>query len=302
MGLLWFKKRKQSELVETLKKKHYPLKIVLFILGTFISAVSFNLFYVPNNFVTGGVTGLSIVFNYLTKIPVSSLVFFGNLIMIGIGFIFLGGKKTAISAIGSMLYTLFIIITADISSVINFSFDNTLFYALAAGLCGGFGEALVYRLGYSTGGTSIIGLIIADKTKKPVGKAMRYISFAIIALGGFIFGYTMIMYALIIVTISTFIVDKMTIGISDSKMFFVRTNKEKEVSEFIMQVIESGVTEFETKGGFSGEHQHMLMCVVSTDKYTFLTSAIKEIDKDAFIVVSDCYEVLGGTKRNKLPI
>lgn len=298
----WFRKYKQSEVVETIRKKNYPLKLLLFVLGAFISAVSVNLFYVPNNFVTGGVTGLGIVVNKLYGMNVSTFVFFSNLMLIGVGLIFLGGKKVAGSIAGAALYTIFLFLTEDIASWINFSFDNTLLYALAAGICGGFGEAIVYKLGYSTGGTSILGLIISERTKKPVGKVMRTISFVIIALGGFTFGYTMIMYALIIVTISTFMIDRMMLGISDSKMFVIQTTKEDEVSSFIMGEIHSGVTEYDIKGGFSGKKKKMLMCVVPTEKYSYLKSAIKEIDENAFIIVSDCYEVLGGTKRKKLPI
>lgn len=298
----WFRKYKQSEVVETIRKKNYPLKLLLFVLGAFISAVSVNLFYVPNNFVTGGVTGLGIVVNKLYGMNVSTFVFFSNLMLIGVGLIFLGGKKVAGSIAGAALYTIFLFLTEDIASWINFSFDNTLLYALAAGICGGFGEAIVYKLGYSSGGTSILGLIISERTKKPVGKMMRTISFVIIALGGFTFGYTMIMYALIIVTISTFMIDRMMLGISDSKMFAIQTTKEDEVSSFIMGEIHSGVTEYDIKGGFSGKKKKMLMCVVPTEKYSYLKSAIKEIDENAFIIVSDCYEVLGGTKRKKLPI
>ena len=108
------------------------------------------------------------------------------------------------------------------------------------------------------------------------------------------------MYSLIIMVISTSIVDKMLIGISDSKTFFIHTTKEDEVKDFILKIIESGVTEFDTKGAYSRKRRKMLMCVVPTEKYTLLKNAIHEIDSDAFIVVSDCYEVLGRTKRKKL--
>ena len=131
---------------------------------------------------------------------------------------------------------------------------------------------------------------------------MRIISITVILIGGFTFGYTSIMYAIIIVSISTFMIDKVTLGISDSKMFIVQTRKPEEIKEFIMQVIQSGVTEYAVKGGYSSLKREMLMCVVPTEKYTYLKSAIKEIDKDAFIIVTDCYEVLGGTKRKKLTI
>ena len=83
-------------------------------------------------------------------------------------------------------------------------------------------------------------------------------------------------------------------------MFFIHTDKEEEVKDFILKIIESGVTEFDIHGAFSHKKKKMLMCVVPTERYSLLKSAIQEVDPDAFIVVSDCYEVLGGTERKKL--
>lgn len=302
MGWLKRQREKQSELFNSIKKKNMTRTIIFMLVGSFLSAASVNLFFVPNNFVTGGVTGLGIVANELTGMNVATFVFFGNVFMIGLGLIFLGSDKIIGSIFGSLLYSLFLFLTEDIAIWLNFSFDNILLYALAAGIVNGFAEALVYKIGYSTGGTSILGLIIAEKAKKPIGKVMRIISITIILVGGFTFGYTMVMYAIIIASISTFMIDKVTLGISDSKMFMVQTKKTEEVKEFIMQVIQSGVTEYTIKGGYSSFKKDMLMCVVPTEKYTYLKSAIKDIDKDAFIIVTDCYEVLGGTKRKKLTI
>ncbi len=302
MGWLSRQRQRRNELFNSIKKKNLIKTSILLVFGSFLSAASVNLFFVPNNFVTGGVTGLGIIANELLGMSVSTFVFFGNLFMIGLGLIFLGGKKIIGSIFGALLYSLFLFLTEDIAIWLNFSFDNILLYALAAGIVNGFAEAIVYKIGYSTGGTSILGLIIADRIKKPIGKIMRAISITIILLGGYIFGYTMVMYAIIIVSISTFMIDKVTLGISDSKMFMVQTSKVDEVKEFILQVVQSGVTEYVVRGGFSGSKKDMLMCVVPTEKYTYLKSAIKEIDHDAFIIVSDCYEVLGGTKRKKLTI
>ena len=108
------------------------------------------------------------------------------------------------------------------------------------------------------------------------------------------------MYSILITFMSTYLVDKILIGISASKTFFIQTNKIDEVKSFIIDVIESGVTELDSHGAFSHKKKRMLMCVVSTERYSLLKNAIKEIDPDAFIVVSDCYEVLGGTKRQLL--
>ena len=223
-----------------------------------------------------------------------------NLICITVSFFTLGFKDSLMSAVGALIYTLFLYATEGIPHLINFSFDNILLYVLAAGVCGGFGESLVYKAGFNTGGNSILALIIQKYKKMPLGKILRCIAFIIIGIGGIVFGYTSIMYGIIISFISTYIVDKVLIGISDSKMFYIQTSKEEEVVAFILDIIESGVTELYSKGAYTSKRQKILMCVVPTEKYSFLKSAIKEIDNSAFIVVSDCYEVLGGTKKEKI--
>lgn len=297
-----FKKINSREVKDKLIKKEAAKRSLLFVIGALISALSFNLFYVANNFVGGGLGGVAIILNKLFSLNSTAVIMIGNLIFIIISIFTLGFRKSLMSIIGAGVYTAFVYVTEDIPSLINFTFDDVLLYVLAAGVVGGFGEGLVYLAGFNTGGTSIIAEIIVHFTKKPLGQVLRYISYIVVIAGGFTFGYTSIMYSLIISTISTMIVDKILIGISDSKTFFIQTSKEDEVTDFILTIIESGVTEFSSKGAFTHKRKTMLMCVVPTEKYPLLKSAIKEIDPDAFIVVSDCYEVLGGTKRKKLEL
>lgn len=296
----WFRKRKREKIKDNLLKKNIVWKTILFVIGAFISAISFNLFYVPNNFVTGGLGGISLIINNFIEADVSLILLIGNAIFILCSIFVLGFKDSLLSIVGALTYTLFVYATENISEAINFSFDNILLYVLAAGVCGGFGESLVYKSGFNTGGTSIIALIIKNYKKIPLGKILRIISIIIVCIGGFIFGYTAIMYSIIIITISTYLVDKILIGISDSKTFFIQTEETETVKDYILTVIESGITEFDTKGAYTNKKKKMLMCVVPTEKYSYLKSAIQEIDPHAFIIVSDCYEVYGGTKRKKL--
>ena len=296
-----FKRRDTSKITGVVLQKDAMKKAFLFVMGCLISSLSYNLFSVPNNFVDGGLGGVSIVVtHFFPSIDPRLTILVGNAILVFVMLFVLGKQKSLMSIVGAVTYTLFVYLTKDFPALINFSFDNVLLYVLAAGVVGGFGEALVYKTGFNTGGNSIVALIIQKYCKKPLGVILRYIAIVVVIGGGLAYGYTSIMYSIIIICISTYLVDKMMIGISDSKMFYIHTNCEKEVKEFIINVIESGVTEFESHGAFSHKKKKMLMCVVPTDKYSLLRSAIKEIDPDAFIVVSDCYEVLGGTKKKRL--
>lgn len=298
----WLIKRKTEKTKADLLHKQILRRTALFVIGAFISALSFNLFFVPNNFVSGGLGGIAIILNNFITLDTTMVIIIGNALFIILSIIILGFKESIMSIVGAAVFTLFVFATESIPHQINFYFDDMLLYVLAAGVVGGFGESLVYKAGFNTGGTSIIALIIQKYKKEPLGKILRIFSVIIILVGGITFGYTAIMYSLIISAISTYLVDRIMIGISDSKTFFIQTSKEEEVKDFILRIIESGVTEFDTKGAFSHLRKKMLMCVVPTEKYSFLKSAIREIDSNAFIVVSDCYEVYGGTKRKKMSL
>ena len=302
MGLIKLFKRKinSEEIERKVIDKSAATRSFLFIIGSLISALSFNLFYVPNNFVGGGLGGVAIILNKLCTIDSTLVILVGNIIFVLVSIFTLGFRQSLMSILGASVNTAFVYFTSDFPELINFSFDNVLLYLIAGGLVGGFGESLVYKSGFNTGGTAIIARVIEHYSKKPIGSILRIISYTIILCGGVVMGYTSVMYSLILTVISTNLVDRMLIGINHSKTFFIQTNKVEEVTDFILNIIHSGVTEFESKGSFTNKKNTMLMCVVPREKYALLKSAIKEIDENAFIVVSDCYEVLGGTKKGTL--
>lgn len=304
---MWlFRKKKKKENCKEIEnkaiKKKLLIKSFIFVVGTFLSAVSFNLFYLPYNFVSGGLGGVAVILNKFVPVNSAVVMLIGNTIFSIISIYTLGFKKSLMGIIGSSVYTLFVYATQSIPELIHFSFDDVLLYVLAAGIVGGFGESLVYKVGFNTGGTSIIAEVISHYTKQPIGKILRYMSYTVIAAGGFAFGYTAIMYSIIITTLSTSMVDKILIGIGDSKIFYINTSKEDEIKDFIINIIECGVTELASKGGYLHKKNITLMCVVPTEKYSLLKSAIKEIDPDAFIIVNDCYETIGGTKRKLIEL
>ena len=88
--------------------------------------------------------------------------------------------------------------------------------------------------------------------------------------------------------------DKVILGISDSKAFYIITDHEAEIKEYILKYLNHGVTVFNAKGGYLKEKQTVLMCVLPTKDYYRLKEGIHEIDDDAFFVVTDAYEVFGG--------
>ena len=154
MGLV--KKKNKKNNAKLIINKSAAKNSVLFAIGCLISALSFNLFFVPNNFVGGGLSGLAIVINNaFPSVEVNSIILVGNVLLVLFSILTLGFRESLMSVIGAMFYTVFVYLTEFFPAMINFSFDNVLLYVLAAGVVSGFGEALVYKSGFNTGGTSI---------------------------------------------------------------------------------------------------------------------------------------------------
>lgn len=292
-----------KEIIKKVTKKNFWLRFVISVFAMFLLALNYNIFLVHNNLVIGGTSGLAIILNHLFGISLSLMILLFNIVLVIISYLTLGKEQTRRTIIGSLLYPLFVEITIPLANYLNpyTSFDNILLTILVAALIYGFATGVIYKTGYTTGGTDIIMQIVNKYFHIPTGKASLFVNGIIVGVAGLIFGIPKMLYAIIIIVINTILVDKILIGISDSKMFFIYTRKEKEVADFIINEINAGYTILTTEGGYSKTKRKMLMCVVPTRDYFLFKESVLEIDKDAFFVISDCYEVSGGVKRSNLP-
>ena len=116
----------------------------------------------------------------------------------------------------------------------------------------------------------------------------------IVLSSSFVFGPTKMMYAIIILYLISLMSDKVILGVSDSKAFYIITDEDEKVKQYILKYLNHGVTVFNARGGFAKEKQTVLMCVLPTKDYYRLKEGLREIDKNAFFVVTDAYQVFGG--------
>lgn len=265
-----------------------------FVIGLLLVAIAFNLFLSPNNLVAGGVSGIAIITKHIFGLDPSIFIFISSLILLILSFFLLGKEKTMGSILGSLLFPVFVKLTANIGVYIDVDNTQLLLAAIFGGVLQGFGAGLIFKAGFTTGGTDIINQIISKYAKVSIGKSMLMSDGLIVLSGVFVFGVTKLMYALIVLYIITVMTDKVILGISDSKAFYIITDQEAEIKEFILKYLNHGVTIFQARGGYTKEKQNVLMCVVPTKEYFKLKEGIHQIDKEAFFVVTDSYEVFGG--------
>ena len=284
-------------------EKGFVSKIILFVVGVFIISINYNLFVRPNSFVLGGASGLSILANAAFGFDPVVTLYVLNVIFLILAGVFLGKKETIKAVAGSILYPVFITLTMPLANFLlpYLNFNNYLVVVLICGCLYGIGTGLIFRCGYNTGGGDILTKIITKFLQIPEGKSMLICNTIIQTFSMIIFGVNKVIYSVIIILLESTLVNRILIGISDSKMFFIYSKKYKEIQKYVIEELNTGVTIFNTEGAFFKKKREMLMVVVPTRDYYKVKDKVLKIDNDAFFVVSDCYEVDGGIKRKNLP-
>lgn len=293
MGLLEiFRKKKVDSIIENVKRKNIGKRYFMLILGCLIVAFAFNLFFLRYNIVCFGISGLSIVLDKYGVNP-SIFIFTANAVLLIIAYFVLGKKSTKNQMVGSLIYPLFIEITAPICDMIDLGNTEMVVIALLGGVFAGVGYGLIYKSNFSTGGTDVIIEIICKYAKISMGTAGLITNAIVIAFGKIAFSWSTVLYGIFVSYLISIFTDKVLLGISRSKAFYIVVNKtqELEVKEYLLSIEGVGTTVIDAEGGYSEKNQTLLLAVVPTRSYFIVKDGLREIDKNIFFLVCDSYEV-----------
>ena len=275
-------------------------RFFMIVCGTLIFSISFNIFFSPYYIVPGGVSGIAEILNYLFSFNESLVVLILSLILFIIGFIFLDKEEMLRSFIGSILFPLFIYLSNLILVNMNIIIDNKLVAALVGGVVFGFGLGIVYKEGYTTGGVDIITKILNKYLHVSFGIGTFFLDSIVVVFGTIVFGFESLIYSAIAIYTYSAVIDKVILGFTGNKSFYIITNNPNDIKKFIINDLGHGVTILKGKGAFTNKEKSILFVVIPTRDYYKLRDGIRELDKEAFFVVSTSYEVGGGKWKNIL--
>lgn len=291
---LFRKKLNINKLIKEINSKDYTKRFLIMLCGLFISSFAFNLFFAPNNIVVGGISGLSLIIKEYFHIKPSLFISIASVFLIIISFIFIGKEKTLNTLIVVIIYPIFIEATSKITNRIDLETSSLLLTIIFGGALDGLASGLILKEGFSAGGTQIITQIMYKYLHMSLGKSSLIVNSLIIITAIFTFGITKSMYAVIALYISSTITDRVILGVSNNKSFYIITDKEEEVCEFIIQKLHHSVTIINAKGGYSNKNKKLLLCIIPTKEYFLVKEVVLEIDKNAFFLITDSYEAVGG--------
>ncbi|WML35933.1 YitT family protein [Clostridium sp. OS1-26] len=265
--------------------------VVLIILGCLLSSIGLNMFIVHAKLYSGGVSGLAILIQYITKFPAGYTIMLANIPLLAISFKKLNIRFTIYSLIGTVCYSVFLVITKDLQTII--STNDTLLYCLYGGLLNGLGIGLTFANHGSMGGINIITMLFKKKHDNyDVGKIGLIFNCVIVCVGALLNGMLTALYTLISMYITSVVTDKIIHGMVRKKLLFIITEKEKEVCDYIMTYMHRGATILNGQT-LTGKERKVLYCIVHLSHLPELKYSIQNIDKDALISVIDASEVDG---------
>ena len=281
------------------KEKNYLLKKKIkrygsFIIGCLLVAISYNAFLANHDLVPGGISGLAIILNHLFSINNALFVFLVGIALLIISYFLLGKEKTKYSVLGTLIFPVFLELTVGITNIFPIDESQLLLASLFGGVIYGVGIGMILKAGFTTGGTDIINQILSKYLKISMGKAILITDGIIVFISAIVFGPIHLMYSVLVLYILSIMSDRIILGISDSKAFFIITEQDDLVKDYVLSELGHGATIFKAKGGLNKENQNVLLCVLPTKDYYKLRAGINAIDKEAFFVATDAYEVYGG--------
>ena len=258
--------------------------------GSFLIALALTVFLVPNRIAAGGVSGLATVIYYITSFPIGITMLIINIPLFLAGVKIMGksfGIRTIYGIASLSLFT--DLLQPHMTSLT----DDLLLASIYGGVIGGIGLGLVFRFRGTTGGTDLIASLINYYTGISVGEGLLIADGVVVLLAGIFFNLEVALYAAVTIFITSQTIDVIQEGLNFKKGVLIISERAEEINQMVVDDLNRGITEFEARGGYTGDRKRVLLCIISRSEVSELKTAVSKIDKNAFVIISNVHEVLG---------
>lgn len=265
--------------------------VLIWVLGSCIYSVAVAVLLEPNQISPGGFTGISTLIFKITGIPTGTVLFLLNIPLLIIQYKKLGSGSIVKTAAATFILSVSLNIAEELPP---YQVDGVL-AAVFGGIAAGFGLSLVLARGATTGGVDVIAKLINLKhAHLSVGRIILIFDFAVVVSSAVIYGNIQsALYSLIAIYASSNIIDRVLYGADKGKIFFIVTDKPKEVSSAVFGNIGRGMTAINAKGVYTDSDKTVFLCAVRITEASRLLKTVKSADGNAFIIIGDVGEIVG---------
>ncbi|MDF2874817.1 MAG: putative 5xTM rane YitT family [Sporomusa sp.] len=260
-------------------------------IGCVVSSISINAFLVPHHLLSGGVSGLALIFYFLFGLPVGVQVFVMNLPLLYAAYRLLGKEYTIGTIFGTILFS-FTVDATQFFSQYNL-IDDPIISAITGGVISGIGSGLIFRVNGSAGGLDIVAAIVKKYYALNFGVVGFAVNCVVMLVAAMLFGLKLAMLTLISMFISANLTDKVVEGFNRRKTVFIVSYNTDSIVEAILKEVGRGVTILNGEGAFTRQSKQVLFVVVSLTQIAKIKQLVHESDPQAFMIVQDAAEVMG---------
>jgi Uncharacterized conserved protein len=264
-------------------------------IGIMLVVIGVYFFKFPNHFSIGGVTGAAIILSNLTGGSVTSgtIVMILNIILLIIGYIFLGKSFGNRTAYGTILLSLSLRLLEIIYPMDKpLTNQPTLELAFAV-ILPALGAAILFNIGASTGGTDVIAMLLKKYSNLDIGRALLTSDLTLTLLTFPVFGVTIGLFSTLGLFLKTTLVDTIIENLNLNKFFTIICENPKPIVDYIIKNINRSATVYDAKGGFSDKNKKIIITVMNRGQAFHLRKFIKQQEPDAFILITNTSEIIG---------
>lgn len=275
-------------------KKYLAKDLLLITVGAFIYAFGVTYFFVANKLADGGIAGVSLVLHYLFNFNISITYFVLNVPILILGYWYIGKQFMLKTIYGTIATTISLRIVQNYQGPM----EDTLMAAIFGGLLIGIGLGLILIGGGSSGGTDTLAKAINKFCGLSLGKGFLILNSLVLTSAGIIFGKEVFMYTLVGTFVSTKAIDFLQDGFEKAKGLLIISTKSEEIKSRILKETGRGITIIDGKGGYTNNEKAIIYCVVRKYEETAVKRIVKDIDKHAFMTITEVTDVLGEGFKN----
>lgn len=282
-----------------MKKKISLRELAMITVAMFVVSVAVYFFMIPSKVVVGSISGVAMVIAQVIPIPISILTFLLNVILLTIGFLFIGKEFGAKTVYTSMLLPVFLWIFERVAPLEESVTGNLVFDLVAYVLLVALGQAILFRVNASSGGVDIIAKLINKVTDMEIGKAVMVAGMATAMTSIFAYGISTLIISLIGTYANGLAVDYFIDGFNKRKRVCIITEDYKEVQDYILHQLNQGATLYVAQGAYDATHRMELVTVLAAQEYRMLINYLKSTDKQVFVTVSTVNEIIENGVQNR---
>lgn len=270
---------------------HCVLRYAGITLGCLIASCSINTFLVPSHLLTGGATGIAIIFYYLFHWPIGLQTFLYNIPLLFASWRLMGRRYTVDIIIGTGIFSLCLDLTRFLNAYA--PLHDYMLAAIFGGVFNGIGYGIVFRMNGSTGGFDIIGAIVKKYYSLGMGGVIFAFNCVLMCVAAFLFGLAPAMLTLICMFMNGMVTDKVVAGFNRRKAVLIVSDQAPAIASAIMDEMHRGVTFLHGQGAFTRREKNIVLVVVSLTQLSKIKLIAHLIDPSAFMIIISANEVMG---------